>query len=154
MDIRSGQGYPAAALSNFAPHPFVLDGVKINSMEGFLQGLKFAAIPMQDFVCTLVGSAAKYKGKPKEWWRDGKLYWRGQVIDRFGQEYQDLLDRAYDAMAEQNDGFRRALLASGDAVLTHTIGRNDEKKTILTAAEFVRRLHRIRAGLRTPCKED
>ncbi len=36
MDIASKSGYPASALSNFAPHPFELDGVKIASMEGFL----------------------------------------------------------------------------------------------------------------------
>jgi len=40
MDIKSGVGYPASSLSNFSPHPFVLDGVQIASMEGFLQSLK------------------------------------------------------------------------------------------------------------------
>lgn len=44
MDIKSGCGYPASALSNFAPHPFVLDGVYCASMEGFLQSLKFNSI--------------------------------------------------------------------------------------------------------------
>lgn len=34
MDIGSKNGYPASALSNFAPHLFELDGVKCNSMEG------------------------------------------------------------------------------------------------------------------------
>jgi predicted NAD-dependent protein-ADP-ribosyltransferase YbiA (DUF1768 family) len=42
MDIGSGSGFPSAALSNFAPHPFVIDGVECNSMEGFLQSLKFS----------------------------------------------------------------------------------------------------------------
>jgi hypothetical protein len=27
MDIRSGAGWPASALSNFAPHQFIFDGV-------------------------------------------------------------------------------------------------------------------------------
>ena len=40
MDIGSGSGFPSATLSNFAPHPFVIDGVECNSMEGFLQSLK------------------------------------------------------------------------------------------------------------------
>lgn len=40
MDIGSGTGFPTAALSNFAPHPFIIDGVECNSMEGFLQSLK------------------------------------------------------------------------------------------------------------------
>lgn len=40
MDIGSGNTYPSNALSNFAPHSFVIDGVKCASMEGFLQSLK------------------------------------------------------------------------------------------------------------------
>ena len=41
MDIHSKGKYPANALSNFAPHLFILDGVECCSMEGFLQSLKF-----------------------------------------------------------------------------------------------------------------
>lgn len=65
MDIGSGNGYPESALSNFAPHPFIIDGVQCNSMEGFLQSLKFESIEMQNYVCSLVGKAAKFKGKRK-----------------------------------------------------------------------------------------
>lgn len=36
MDIGSGTGYPSVALSNFAPHSFVIDGVECASMEGFI----------------------------------------------------------------------------------------------------------------------
>jgi predicted NAD-dependent protein-ADP-ribosyltransferase YbiA (DUF1768 family) len=63
MDIGSGKGYPSSALSNFSPHPFVLDGVEIASMEGFLQSLKFSNIEIQKEVCKLIGKAAKFKGK-------------------------------------------------------------------------------------------
>ena len=47
LDIGSGKDYPSNALSNFAPHPFVIDGVECNSMEGFLQSLKFKEPEMQ-----------------------------------------------------------------------------------------------------------
>lgn len=50
MDIGSGNGYPSSALSNFAPHPFILDGVEIASMEGFLQSLKFKNEEMQKYI--------------------------------------------------------------------------------------------------------
>jgi hypothetical protein len=40
MHIRSGGGYPSSALSDFAPHRFVLDGVECASMEGLLQSLE------------------------------------------------------------------------------------------------------------------
>ena len=66
MDISSGTGYPASSLSNFAPHEFEIDGVKCASMEGFLQSLKFQNPEMQKYVCSLVGKAAKFKGKNKK----------------------------------------------------------------------------------------
>ena len=146
MDIGSGRGYPASALSNFAPHPFVVDGVSCASAEGFLQSLKFKNVEMQQEVCKLVGRAAKFRGKKKNWQREQKLYWKGQEIDRHSPEYQVLLDRAYNALAK-NEGFKKALIASRGAVLGHSMGKRDPKQTVLTVAEFVRRLHRIRKSL-------
>lgn len=147
MDIGSGHAYPANALSNFAPHPFTLDSVQCASMEGFLQSLKFENVDMQAHVCTLVGLKAKYKGKYKNWWTRGMLYWQGKEYDRFGVEYQELLDRAYAAMFKDSDSFRRALLASGNAVLTHSMGKTNQKLTVLTVHEFVSRLTCLRAAM-------
>jgi len=143
MNIGSGNTYPANALSNFAPHPFELDGIKINSMEGFLQSLKFKSIEMQEEVCKLVGYAAKSKGKHKNWQESQTLYWRGTPIKRSSDEYQNLLDRAYTAMYK-NIKFKKALEASGTSVLTHSIGRNDPKQTVLTVKEFCSRLTKLR----------
>ena len=147
MDIGSGSGFPGATLSNFAPHPFIIDGVECNSMEGFLQSLKFSNPEMQREVCKLVGKAAKFKGKKKKWWRTQTLYWQGVEIARSSQEYQDLLDRAFDALA-QNNGFRAALLATGNSVLTHSIGKNKITETVLTRQEFCSRLTKIREKLK------
>lgn len=143
MDIISNGKYPSNKLSNFAIHPFELDGVKITSMEGFLQSLKFSNPAMQEHVCTLHGAAAKKKGYGKNWWTKRILYWRGEEIDRDGQEYQDLLDRAYFALAK-NEGFRRALMATGHATLTHSIGKKKKSDTILTEQEFCSRLMKVR----------
>ena len=145
MDIGSGTAYPSCALSNFAPHPFVIDGVECASMEGFLQSLKFKSPDMQRHVCTLVGKAAKFKGKDKKWWRDQTLYWQGVEYKRDSEEYQILLNRAYNALY-QNEGFKRALEASKPAILTHSIGKNDESKTVLTQSEFCGRLMKLRMG--------
>lgn len=146
MDIGSGTGYPSSALSNFAPHPFVIDGVQCNSMEGFLQSLKFKDPEMQKQVCLLVGKAAKFKGKKKKWWRDQTLYWKGVAIYRNTDDYQCLLDRAFNALAE-NTSFQKALLATGDAVLTHSIGKTKPEETVLTRNEFCSRLMSIRNRL-------
>ena len=153
MDIGSGSGFPSATLSNFAPHPFVIDGVEYNSMEGFLQSLKFSNPEMQKEVCKLVGKAAKFKGKKKKWWRTQTLYWQGTEISRDSQEYQDLLDRAFNALA-QNSGFRAALLATGNSVLTHSIGKNKITETVLTRQEFCSRLMKIRERLRKESSEE
>ena len=138
-------GYPQSALSNFAPHPFEFDGIQCNSMEGFLQSLKFSDPEIQKEVCKLVGKAAKFKGKDKKWWRDQTLYWQGVEYKRDSEEYQILLNRAYNALY-QNEGFRRALEASKPAILTHSIGKNDESRTVLTQSEFCGRLMKLRMG--------
>ena len=153
MDIGSGSGFPSGTLSNFAPHPFVIDGVECNSMEGFLQSLKFSNPEMQKEVCKLVGKAAKFKGKKKKWWRTQTLWWQGVEIARSSQEYQDLLDRAFNALA-QNSGFRAALLATGNSVLTHSIGKNKITETVLTRQEFCSRLMKIRERLRKESSEE
>jgi predicted NAD-dependent protein-ADP-ribosyltransferase YbiA (DUF1768 family) len=151
MDIKSGCGYPASALSNFAPHAFEFDGVKISSMEGLLQSLKFDKIHIQIEVCKLVGKQAKMRGKARNtaWRSVQKLWWRGVSMDRKGDEYQNFLDQVYLAMAEQNESFRRALLATNNAVITHSIGRSKEAETVLTEREFCSRLMALRDLLKS-----
>ena len=148
MDIGSGNKYPAASLSNFCPHPFIFRGISCSSVEGFLQSLKFKSPEMQVEVCKLVGKAAKFKGKKKKWWRDQILYWQGIPIKRQSQEYQDLISEAYDCMFRDSGSFQLALRASGDAVFTHSMGKNDPTKTVLTTTEFCRQLNRCRDKLK------
>lgn len=147
MDIKSGCGYPASALSNFAPHAFVFDGVHCASMEGLLQAFKFEKEHIQVEVCKLVGLAAKRRGKSKKWFTNQTLYWKGVAYKRDSKEYQDLLDRAYQALCDQNEGFRKALLATHNAVLQHSIGRSKQSETVLTKTEFCSRLMNLRREL-------
>jgi predicted NAD-dependent protein-ADP-ribosyltransferase YbiA (DUF1768 family) len=148
MDISSDGDYPSSMLSNFAPHAFVLDGVLIASMEGFLQSLKFSEVARQRDVCMLVGKAAKLKGQEGSGWQlEGKLHWNGQDIDRFSDKYQRLLDRAFETLYTTNEAARRALLATGEAVLEHSIGNPDAKQTVLTQNEFCSRLTQLRRML-------
>jgi predicted NAD-dependent protein-ADP-ribosyltransferase YbiA (DUF1768 family) len=148
VDIGSRNPYPAGALSNFSPHPFTFHGFAINSMEGFLQGLKFKSPEMQQHVFTLVGMAAKKKGSNKKWFREQVLYYQGTPFNRHSQEYQSLLDEVYEAMFTQNEKARKALLATNGAVLKHSIGKSDAHKTVLTEQEFCSRLTRIRERLK------
>lgn len=150
MDIGSKCPYPSSALSNFALHFFVFDGVWCASMEGFLQALKYEDQATQHEVCMLVGIKAKKRGTERNdaWQSQQTLWWNGVPYDRHGSEYQELLDRAYDALAE-NVEFQRALRATGDAVLTHTIGWHNARETVLTEQEFCSRLERLRDQLRS-----
>ena len=143
MDIGSGKKYPSNSLSNFSPHPFVFEGVHCNSMEGFLQSLKFKNPDMQKEVCKMVGKQAKFKGKKKKWWKTQTLWWKGEEIDRHSERYQDLLDGAYVALCK-NKKFMNALIASGNSTLTHSIGKSDPHRTILTKREFCGRLTTLR----------
>lgn len=153
MDISSGNSYPSSALSNFAPHPFTLDGVACASMEGFLQSLKFKSPEIQEYVCTLVGKAAKFKGKGKKWYTEQKLYWRGKAYLRDSEDYQNLLNRAYNALYD-NEGFRKALWATQGMTLTHSIGKSKKNETVLTTSEFCSRLTYLRDYGKLPVKEE
>lgn len=144
MNIGSGSGYPSSSLSNFAGHRFVIDGVICNSMEGFLQSLKFASPEMQVHVCSLIGKSAKFKGKTKKWYLSQTLYWRGVEIKRDSKEYQQLLNRAYNAMFLQSESFNKALMASGKGVLKHSMGKSNTAATVLTISEFCGRLMYLR----------
>ncbi len=80
MDIKSGKAYPAGALSNFAPHPFIFPGHEVSSMEGFLQGLKFKSPEMQLEIFKKVGIGAKRSGANKNWQRTQTLWFQVNPI--------------------------------------------------------------------------
>ena len=147
INISSKNKGVAGALSNFAPHPFILDGVTCNSMEGFLQSLKYENPDMQKQVASLVGRKAKFKGQKKKWYTKQILYWQGQEYPRDSQAYTKLIERAFDAYS-QNTKVQKLLLSTNDAVFEHTMGQKKKNRTVLTRTEFVSNLTRIRANLR------
>lgn len=57
-------------------------------------------------------------------------------IDRQGGELAALVCQAYNAMFEQSEGFRTALMATCGMTLYHTKGESNPYKTILTEQEF------------------
>jgi hypothetical protein len=112
-------------------------------MEGFLQSLKFSNPDMQVKVCQLVGIKAKSKGGKKKWWKTQTLYWQGTKYDRESDAYDSLITRAYNQLAT-NKKFCKALLATNNATLTHSLGKRKKSETILTKTEFVGQLTRLR----------
>ena len=149
LDIGAKHGYPSSALSNFAAHKFIFDDVECNSMEGFLQSLKFDKPHIQVEVCKLVGVAAKNRGKDRNrnWKLANALWWKGTEFPRDSKEYQMLLDQAFLALARHSIEFRKALIETGTATLTHTIGKRSSMDTVLTQSEFCDRLKSLRAHI-------
>jgi hypothetical protein len=143
MDINNEAVYPASELSNFEAYEFVIDDIACNSMEGFLQSLKYEDQKKQWEICLLVGKKAKFAGKKKKWYLTQKLYWKGVMLNRHGIDYQNLLDRAFASLAK-NERFKIVLLATADQEITHSMGKQDPQRTILTEQEFCSRLLNLR----------
>lgn len=147
IDIKAKAPFPAGALSNLAAHRFTFDGVACAAMESFLQGLKIADAAEQETFCRFEGPEARGRGRGYNWKTTGTLWWRGIGIDRLSDDYQALLDRAYEALFAQSAEFRDALAATGTAQLVHSIGKDDPTETILTTKEFISRLEALRSRL-------
>lgn len=64
-------------------------------------------------------------------------------MKRSSDEYRDFVEEAFEALSYNND-FLKALQATGDKRLYHTIGIPDPTKTVLTEDEFCSILTRLR----------
>ena len=148
IDISSTSKYPAGNLSNFTPYTFTFRGIDFTSMESLLQGLKFKSIETQNSVFQRVGAKAKLRGKKRKWYLDQTLYWQGSPMKRDSAEYRALVREAFEALSRNKD-FQKALLATGNKTLYHTMGKSDPTRTILTEDEFCEILTDIRKKLKT-----
>lgn len=135
LDIRSNGLYPTNVLSNMCSNGFLFDGMECGSMEGFLQSLKRKELDKQRQICNMRGGNAR-KMSVTSWQTDQIVWWKGQAIDRQSEEYQRLIRCAYQAMFEQSERFRDALMQTRGITLVHTIGEPSSYKTILTPSEF------------------
>lgn len=148
VDVHSKKPYPSNALSNFAEHPFMLDGIEIRCAEGLLQSLKVPP-SMQLEVCRMKARDAKSVGSLYDWRKNGAVFhWNGRYFSRYSREYYAFLKRAYDALVDQCEEYAQALRDSGHAVLWHSIGKLTRKNTCLTTIEFVTLLYRSRRRAR------
>ena len=78
------------------------------------------------------------------WQTDQIVWWKGKAIDRQGGEFTALVREAYNAMFEQSEGFRTALMATRGMALYHTKGESNPYRTILTEQEFCSILTELR----------
>ena len=143
LDIRSNGLYPSNVLSNLCSNGFRFDGVICGSMEGFLQSLKHKEKDKQIRLCSMKGGNAR-KRSVSSWQTDQIVWWKGEAYDRQSEEYRILIRRAYQAMFDQNERFRAALMQTRGITLIHSSGEECPYKTILTEQEFCQILTEIR----------
>lgn len=135
VDIWSKSSYPANVLSNLHNNGFCFGGIECGSMEGFLQSLKQKDVEKQRQVCCMTGKEAKSMTNT-DWQTNQIVWWKGRNINRQSEAFRTLIKSAYEAMFEQNEYFRTALMSSCGKVLYHSQGEQDFHKTILTEQEF------------------
>ena len=143
LDIRSNGLYPSNVLSNLCSNGFRFEGMVCGSMEGFLQSLKQKDKDKQRQICSMKGGNAR-KHSVTSWQTDQIVWWRGQAYDRQSEDYWRLIRRAYQAMFEQSERFRAALMQTRDITLIHSSGEVNPYKTILTKEEFCQILTEMR----------
>lgn len=143
LDIRSNGLYPSNVLSNLCSNGFRFEGMVCGSMEGFLQSLKQKDKDKQRQICSMKGGNAR-KHSVTSWQTDQIVWWKGQAYDRQGEDYQKLIRHAYQAMFEQSERFRAALMQTRGITLAHTSGETNPYKTILTPKEFCSILTELR----------
>lgn len=135
----------ARILSNFAHTPFEIDSVRVESVEGFWQGLKFnEGSREQQVAFAQWGLAAKRLGRHAL--RRGHFTWQGQRITVSGPEHLALLHRALWAKFTQVPKARAALLATKGLGLVHKVGHDSK---VIPGQVFATMLMQIREELRT-----
>jgi len=141
IDIYSKRRGIAGRLSNFTKRKFIFDGITCRSIEGVLQGLKFAAAGERQIVCGLWGSQAKAAGELKADWKNTQtLFWNGKSFPRESQEYRELLTRLYTEVYKQDEQFRKDIQKSAKYELVHSMGNPNPRDTVLTEREFIEQL--------------
>ena len=143
VDIWSKSEYPADVLSNLCSNGFRFDGMVCESMEGFLQSLKQKDKDRQRQICQMKGKNAK-KMTSTGWQTDQIVWWKGNAIDRQSADYFAFVSAAYQAMFEQNERFRTALMTTRGMMLCHSRGEQNPFKTILTEQELCQILTDLR----------
>jgi predicted NAD-dependent protein-ADP-ribosyltransferase YbiA (DUF1768 family) len=140
-------------LSNLALTPFVLDGVELSSVEGFVQGIKFRpGHPNRERIFSLSGHEAREAGASMQREISHRLdcckaqyvYWLDQEIAFGSDEHHALIARALAAKFAQNPRAREALIGTEHALLIHP--RPDTPHTSLPGQIFVAILTEIRSA--------
>jgi len=125
ININSKGKGMSSTLSNFTRSPFVLDGVRYESFEGFWQGLKFPEDhPKRIEAQKLFWIQAKLISKDLN---TTNLYYNNKIIHYNSKELYELAKRAERERFLQNPDQKQALLSTGNTKLIHLVQIRDSK---------------------------
>jgi len=140
----------SSVLSNLFPRIILIDGITYHSLEAFFRGLCWngSQSVLENEIAILSGlNAWRIRYVLPDWRQKQILYHNGKEIPRESEEYQRLLEYAYDCMFEQSIIFQNALRKTKGKILMHTLGNHNPKETLLTEEEYMRMLLRERDRL-------
>lgn len=142
------KGPYAKVLSNLFPYEFEFRGKKLQSIESFFQGIKFKNTEMQNLVFNYSGLNSNYikACTSYDWKETGYVYWQGKAINRYEEEYDELVDELY-ISAIQNPLYRNAL-KSCEREIIHLMGAKEKCETVFTRYEFERQLNCLKDFLK------
>lgn len=142
------KGAYAKVLSNLFPYEFKFRGKKLNSIESFFQGIKFKDIEMQNLVFTYDSLNSNYVKvcSDYDWKQTGILYWQGKEINRYSEEYENIVDELY-ISAIQNPLYRNVLKTCNREII-HTMGGKEKSETVFTRYEFEKQLNCLKDFLK------
>lgn len=133
------------ALSNFVLSPFVFEGVLFASIEGFIQGIKFAeADPRRERAFLLSAWDAKRLGEEAD---RSAVYWQGASLAYGSTAHHQLIEAAIRTRIEQSPGLQQALLSTVGSTLIHDTGHPESPTTSLPAVVFCRIFEDLRQDL-------
>ncbi len=134
------------AMSNLSHHPFVLDGVWCGSVEGFIQGVKFAPNdPRRNETLRLQGIPA---WKMRVHAKGEFVWWNGEQIPYRSAKHTELIRRAIEAKFAQNPDALEALNATRGLTIIHETGQPESPTTTLPAVTYCAILTTIRDSTR------
>lgn len=138
----------AKLLSNLFHYKFAFRGKKLNSIESFFQGIKFPDINMQNLVFEYSGLDSNHikSCSDYDWKQTGIVYWQGRAIDRYSEEYDNLVDEIY-ISAIQNPLYRNVLKNCTRDII-HTMGETEKNETVFTRYEFEKQLNCLKDFLK------
>ena len=142
------KGPYAKVLSNLFPYEFEFRSKKLSSIESFFQGIKFKDIEMQNLVFSYHSLNSNYIKvcSGYDWKKTGIVYWQGEEINRYGKEYDDLVDELY-ISAIQNPLYRN-ILKTCERDIIHTMGAKEKNETVFTRYEFEKQLNCLKDFLK------